>query len=126
MTLLPFAAGMSGVCIALLVFCAVICHRAATGRLKRNGRVGIRVPSMFGSERAWRAGHRAAGRFTWVWLALTVGVTVTVVRWAGRTAESDAMLFAVAGGVVGWMVVYSVLAGVVGARAARSVQEQEN
>jgi uncharacterized membrane protein len=35
--------------------------RAATGRLARNGLLGVRTPQTLASDRAWDAAHRVAG-----------------------------------------------------------------
>lgn len=42
------------------VVVAVVAALAGSGRLRRNSVAGIRIPSLYASEAAWRTGHRAA------------------------------------------------------------------
>ena len=42
------------------VVVAAVAVLAATGRLRRNSVAGIRIPSLYASDAAWRIGHRAA------------------------------------------------------------------
>lgn len=51
--------GASLLAVAAVVVAAVAVL-AATGRLRRNSVAGIRIPSLYASEAAWRTGHRAA------------------------------------------------------------------
>ena len=66
---------------ALSAYSVVMTHSGASGKLARNGIVGIRIPSTMASDAAWRAGHRAAipiARLTVpVALAGSAGVAMT-------------------------------------------------
>lgn len=42
------------------VVVAVVSALAAAGLLRRNSVAGIRIPSLYASDAAWRIGHRAA------------------------------------------------------------------
>jgi predicted permease len=71
--------GASLLAVAAAVVAAVAVL-AATGRLRRNSVAGIRIPSLYGSEAAWRTGHRAAVLPTVV--AAVICVALAVVEFA--------------------------------------------
>src|ERR1700712_3677147 len=56
---------------AALLLVAVVNQLAASGRIRRNGFVGIRIPPTLASDAGWSAGHRAAAAPLWIGLVLT-------------------------------------------------------
>ncbi|WP_188673438.1 SdpI family protein [Subtercola lobariae] len=56
---------------AALLLVAVVNQLAASGRIRRNGFVGIRIPPTLASEVGWSAGHRAAAAPLWIGSVLT-------------------------------------------------------
>lgn len=62
----------SVVLIAVGLLVGVTMELCATGRIGRNGFVGLRLSPLFDSDEAWRVGHRAAR--VWAWLAAAVAV----------------------------------------------------
>ena len=45
---------------AAMLLVVVVTQLAASGKIHRNGFVGIRIPPTMASDAAWTAGHRAA------------------------------------------------------------------
>lgn len=90
---------------------------AASGRLRRNGFVGIRTPSTMTSDEAWLAAHRRAERPTQV-----AGVVSLVVALIAVLPVSENVL--VGGVLAGSVVVLAIVihGAVVGGRAAREVE----
>lgn len=50
----------------------------ANGRIKRNGYIGIRVPSTTIDDKAWRAGHRAACIPACIGAGIVITVTIAL------------------------------------------------
>ena len=92
---------------------AVVAALTAVGRLRRNSVAGIRIPSLYASEVAWRTGHRAAVTPTAAAAVICVVLAIAVL------ADSD---FTVAGPILETAVlVIGVLAGTtLASRAART------
>lgn len=104
---------------ALLAFLLVaIDWAAASGRLRRNQWVGIRLPSTMRSDRAWVAGHRAALRLMPLHLLTGVGLLLAVL--SAPTIESVHLL-GLGGAAV--FVVVAVITAIVAGRAAKAVQD---
>ena len=55
----------------LMLVSALMCQAAATGRITRNHWAGYRLPALFVSDEAWRAGHAAALAPSWIGFACT-------------------------------------------------------
>lgn len=55
---------------AAMLLVVVVTQLAASGRIRRNGFVGIRIPPTMASDAAWTRGHRAALVPSWVGLVL--------------------------------------------------------
>ncbi|HEY6819851.1 MAG TPA: SdpI family protein, partial [Mycobacterium sp.] len=72
-------ASLMATMFALLAFLLVaVDWAAASGRLRRNQWVGIRIPSTMRSDQAWVAGHRAALGLMPLHLLTGVGLLLTV------------------------------------------------
>ena len=56
---------------AALLLVAVVNQFAASGKIRRNGFVGIRIPPTLASDAGWSAGHRAAAAPLWIGVVLT-------------------------------------------------------
>lgn len=65
---------------------AVTASLAASGRLKRNGFLGIRLPTMLASETAWRLGHRAAAKPAWT--GFTATTVLATISWESKGSEA--------------------------------------
>lgn len=114
------AAVMCGMSLFVGVLSLVICQRASSGKLKRNGYVGIRVPAVYVSEEAWRGGHRAALRFSWAYTALTAAVSAAVMVWASSAEVSPPVVTgAIIIAATVWTVMYAAVAGVVATKGAK-------
>ena len=92
---------------------------AASGRLRRNQWVGIRIPSTMRSDRAWVGGHRAGLRL--MPLHLSTGVALLVAVLCAPTVGS-VHLVGIGGAAV--FVVVAVVTGIVAGRAAKSADDQ--
>ncbi|CAN5115461.1 hypothetical protein BH11ACT4_BH11ACT4_16600 [soil metagenome] len=107
---------MNGTTIVLplaLLLVAAVTQLAANGVIKRNGFVGIRIPSTLGGDAAWLAGHKAAVAPVWIGFAAATVIGV----WDILTGDS--MSFTVAAFVVFVATLaFSVYAASRGARAA--------
>jgi MFS-type transporter involved in bile tolerance (Atg22 family) len=99
------------------VVVAVVAILAAIGRLRRNAIAGIRIPSLYASDAAWRIGHRAA-------VLPTAGTALICIALAGAVAADPR--FAVAGTAVETAVlVVGVLVGTaLAGRAARRLDHR--
>ena len=64
---------------ATMLLVVVVTQLAASGRIGRNGFVGIRIPPTMASDAAWTAGHKAALMPSWIGFAL-VAVTAGVAQ----------------------------------------------
>ena len=110
-------ASFMAVTFAFLAFVLVaVDWAAASGRLRRNQWVGIRIPSTMGSDVGWVAGHRAALRL--MPLHLITGVALVVAVMCAPTFKG-VHIVAIAG--AGVFVVVAVITAVVAHRAARAV-----
>jgi hypothetical protein len=72
---------------ALLLLLAVTAMLAGRGVIGRNPIIGIRIPSLFASDDAWRRGHAAAVRPSWIGFVVAlvlalVGIVEPVTYWA--------------------------------------------
>ncbi|MEP6480610.1 MAG: SdpI family protein [Rhodoglobus sp.] len=54
-----------------LLLVAGVTQLGANGVIKRNGFVGLRIPSTLRSDAGWLAGHRAAATPAWIGFAVT-------------------------------------------------------
>lgn len=107
---------VSGVLLLIsAVVIAVSAELAARGKIRVNGGVGIRIPSVMASQEAWVQGHRAAR--PWLHMAAAaLGTTALVSMVAERPTADIALL-------VGMLVALTdvVLAAVIAHRAASAV-----
>ncbi|GGL79236.1 SdpI family protein [Glutamicibacter protophormiae] len=55
----------------LMLASALTCRACAAGRITRNHWAGYRLPALFASDEAWRAGHAAALAPSWTGFACT-------------------------------------------------------
>ena len=97
---------------AAMLLVVVVTQLAASGMIRRNGFVGLRIPPTMASEAAWVAGHRAARAPSWIGFVL-VAIAAGVAQYtAGAMTAAIVLLFL----FLGW----SVLAAWRGAGAAAS------
>lgn len=85
----------------VLTVIAVLC---AVGVIRRNPVVGIRIPSFFESDNAWKAGHRAAVAPMAAAAAVCVGLTIVaaaVPTFGGPTAVIVSTAVLLTGVIVG-------------------------
>lgn len=107
---------------ALLAFLLVAIDWAgASGRLRRNQWVGIRIPSTMRSDRAWVAGHQAALRLMPLHLLTGVGLLLAVL--SAQTVEA-VHLIGIGGAAV--FVVVAVITAVVAGRAAKAAERESD
>ena len=100
---------------AVAVLIAVLVGLCSTGRIPRNSLAGLRLPSLFASDRAWMVGHHAAVPPTAaaaVIVAVIGGITLVIPTF--EPAAIPIMLLVFLAGLI----VASVLAN----RAARSTE----
>lgn len=71
---------------ALLI--AIASQLGGDGRIRRNGMIGIRIPSTMSSEAAWKAGHRAATVPAWIGFGATTTIAIAVSIAVGLTHVS--------------------------------------
>ncbi|WP_344789762.1 SdpI family protein [Gryllotalpicola daejeonensis] len=95
---------------ALLAFVVLICTLASRGSIPLNSSVGLRLPALMRSDETWAAGHAAAIPAAWV--GFTGGVA---------SALTGLFFNPAYWGVVFFLVLSLVWAGVAGSRAARAV-----
>lgn len=55
----------------LMLASAIMCRAAVAGKITRNHWAGFRLPALFASDAAWRAGHAAAQAPSWIGFAGT-------------------------------------------------------
>ena len=97
---------------AAMLVVVVVTQLAASGRIRRNSFVGLRIPPTMASDAAWIAGHRAARVPSWIGLVV-VAIAAGVAQFTpGATTACVALLFL----FLGWSVVVAWR----GARAATS------
>ncbi len=100
--------------LAILLM-AVVAQLGGTGRLPRNGFLGLRIPSTMASDEAWRAGHRAATLPTWCGFA--AAAVVAIVCWTAVRSTTGVNICVV---VIGVLFVVTVVWSLIAAsRAAR-------
>jgi uncharacterized membrane protein len=87
--------------------------RAAGGRLARNERIGLRTPRTLGSDAAWDAAHRVAGR--WLVAAAAAVAVPGLVLFARPTNALGSLLVLVGSGLLVSLV---AVAAILGDRAA--------
>jgi SdpI/YfhL protein family len=81
------------VTFAFLSFVLVVVDwAAASGRLRRNQWMGIRIPSTMRSDRGWVAGHHAALGLMPLHLMVGVGFEPPWVRWRLGLLDFDRVL----------------------------------
>ena len=102
--------GVVSVVVAVLV---VLC---GTGVIPRNPYAGLRLPSLFASDAAWMAGHRAAI----IPQSCTAVIAVVLTVWALMAQPADDELW-VPLTVVAVVFAGTVVSGLVASRAARRV-----
>jgi len=94
----------------------ILGRMAATGRLPRNGFVGIRLPSTMRSDDAWMAGHRAASTSLTISGVGPVALGVIAVA-TNRGRSGDTVLLVI--GLV-WILGWIALGTVQANRAAKT------
>ena len=97
---------------AAMLLVVVVTQLAASGKIHRNGFVGIRIPPTMASDAAWTAGHRAARVPSWIGFVLVAIAAGAAQFTPGATTACIVLLFL----FLGW----SVVAAWRGARAATS------
>ncbi|MFI6823259.1 SdpI family protein [Micromonospora sp. NPDC050187] len=107
--------------VAVPLVCVAVTRAGATGRLERNGAVGIRTRDTQVSDAAWQAGHAAALPM----VTRTVWVAVVAVVLAVATHVAAGVPWAVLVGMAGLTVesVLLVLAAGAAGRAARATAQ---
>ena len=71
---------------ALLLVLVIVSMLAARGIIRSNSFVGIRIPSVKRSEKAWQAGHAAAIPAAWVGfvgalICVVIGLSYPIAHW---------------------------------------------
>jgi len=61
---------------AAMVLVTVVTQLAASGKIQRNGFVGIRIPPTLATDEGWLAGHRAAVLPSWTGVVLVAAAAV--------------------------------------------------
>ena len=61
---------------AAMALVAVVTQLAASGKIQRNGFLGIRVPPTMATEEGWLAGHKAAVLPSWIGVGLVAAAAV--------------------------------------------------
>jgi hypothetical protein len=106
------------VTFAFLSFVLVVVDwAAASGRLRRNQWMGIRIPSTMRSDRGWVAGHRAALGLMPLHLIVGVGLLVAVLF--TPTLEGVHLVGIVGAGI---FLVVAAITAIVANRAAKAVE----
>jgi SdpI/YfhL protein family len=117
-----FLAGLFSLAVfAVSAIFVTVCRRAATGRLVRNPRAGIRTPSTMRSDQAWVAGHRAAARQAPLYVVIALGISVALFEFALRGLQWAVIVGGIAGVLV--IVALSIVSAVVASRAARKADD---
>ena len=97
-------------------------YLAASGKLRRNGMVGLRIPSTLASDAAWRAGHRAAVPIMWLTVPVAIAGSVGVAIIHPGPQPTARLFLGLAVSVMG---VIAIVATVVASKAARRVGKAE-
>jgi len=64
---MTYQANFAGYTVAAAILVVVVVTQlAASGRIRRNGFIGLRIPPTMASDAAWVAGHRAALVPSWI------------------------------------------------------------
>lgn len=113
------AAALALIPIMSTLLMAVLCSRAANGRLARNQWVGIRTPSTMRSDQAWAAGHRAALRLIPLLVLVTIAGCVAIGAVAFYTSKPNVVM-GTGIGVAGVVVIVLLYSAVVASRAAKA------
>ncbi|MDR1513429.1 MAG: SdpI family protein [Propionibacteriaceae bacterium] len=114
----PFLLGViafAGIMLVWLAF-AVICWTGSTGRLPMTHWAGIRFPSTMKSKTTWVAAHRAARRHVLMSGIAVLPVATTLLFFL---SDDDLMIPIMELALVLVMLVWVIVAGAVGAEAAR-------
>ena len=97
---------------AAMLLVVVVTQLAASGKIRRNGFVGLRIPPTMASEAAWVEGHRAARAPSWIGF-VTVSIAAGVAQFTPAATTAPIVLLFL---FLGW----SVVAAWRGARTAIS------
>ena len=97
---------------AAMLLVVVVTQLAASGKIRRNGFVGLRISPTMASDAAWVAGHRAARVPSWIGFVVVAIAAGAAQFTPGATIAGIVLLFL----FLGW----SVVAAWRGARAALS------
>lgn len=98
---------------------AGISRAAGTGRIERNGAVGIRLPSTMASDAAWQAGHRAAVAPAGWSFAVLVGLDVVAALLRSHGVPSEPITIALVAAVLLAIVWVGIAANSAAQAAAR-------
>jgi hypothetical protein len=100
------------------LFIAVLSQLGGNGVLKRNGFLGLRIPSTMYSDDAWRAGHHAAALPAWIgFVAITVAAIIGLVLF--KSDSGSATISIVVGAIFLITLIWAVI---VASFAARSTE----
>ena len=86
---------------AAMLLVVLVTQLAASGKIRRNGFVGLRIPPTMASDAAWVAGRRAARVPSWIGFALAAIAAGVAQFTAGATTACIVLLFL----FLGWSVV---------------------
>jgi uncharacterized membrane protein len=86
---------------AAMLLVVVVTQLAASGKIRRNGFVGLRIPPTMASEAAWVAGHRAARAPSWIGF-VTVAIAAGVAQFTPEAMTAPIVLLFL---FLGWSVV---------------------
>ena len=108
---MTYQANFAGYTVAAaMLVVVVVTQLAASGRVRRNGFIGLRIPPTMASDAAWVAGHRAALVPSWIGFVVVTIAAGAAQFTPGVTTACIVLLFL----FLGW----SVVAAWRGAKAA--------
>jgi len=108
---MTYQANFAGYTVAAaMLVVVVVTQLAASGRIRRNGFIGLRIPPTMASDAAWVAGHRAALVPSWIGFVVVAIAAGAAQFTPGAMTACIVLLFL----FLGW----SVAAAWRGARAA--------